>query len=285
MSGKIDQEVCRRIGNEVARFVHGSDIDEIYIAADWRHWSGIKTLLVVLRGVPLPVHLWPDKTVSKILNYSAIGAGGKPIIELQRGPLSIGERHLKRSLDLILSTLALFLLSHLLLLVAIGIRLESPGPIFFQQKRRGFNGRTFSIVKFRTMHVLEDGQVVAQATENDVRVTRIGRFLRRSSIDELPQLFNVLRGEMSLVGPRPHAVAHDDYYAQLIRRYAYRQHTKPGITGWAQVNGLRGETSTIDRMEQRVEHDLWYIANWSIWLDLWILVRTGLELLRSRNAY
>jgi exopolysaccharide biosynthesis polyprenyl glycosylphosphotransferase len=171
------------------------------------------------------------------------------------------------------------------LIVALAIRLDSKGPIFFRQNRIGFSGRTFQIYKFRTMITMDNGDVVRQASRNDKRVTRVGRLLRRSSIDELPQLLNVLQGEMSLVGPRPHAVAHDNEYDKLIAVYALRHHMKPGITGWAQVNGCRGETPTLDSMRERVEHDIWYINNWSLWLDIVTLFRTVLELARSRNAY
>jgi putative colanic acid biosynthesis UDP-glucose lipid carrier transferase len=276
---------CRDLGEAMLSFVRGSDIDEIHIAVEWKHWASIKVFTEVLRAVPLPVRLRPDEIAIDIATYSPAMAQGTITIELQRDPLTIVERRLKRAIDIVVSTLSLFLLGPLLLAIAFAIRLDSPGPIFFRQTRRGFNGRTFMIYKFRSMHVLEDGASVAQVKENDVRVTRLGKFLRRSSLDELPQLFNVFLGEMSLVGPRPHAVAHDDYYTRLVRRYADRHHTKPGITGWAQVNGYRGETATIDRMEQRIRHDLWYIANWSIWLDLWIMCRTVVELARSRNAH
>jgi undecaprenyl-phosphate galactose phosphotransferase/putative colanic acid biosynthesis UDP-glucose lipid carrier transferase len=165
------------------------------------------------------------------------------------------------------------------------IKLESPGPVIFSQRRRGFNGREFTLFKFRTMQVLEDGRVIPQARRNDPRVTRFGRILRATSIDELPQLINILRGDMSLVGPRPHAVAHDDGYIASIANYAFRQHVKPGLTGWAQVNGFRGETPRLELMERRVDCDLWYIKNWSFWLDLRIIVLTCFEVLRGRNAY
>jgi lipopolysaccharide/colanic/teichoic acid biosynthesis glycosyltransferase len=157
--------------------------------------------------------------------------------------------------------------------------------VIFRQRRKGFNGREFTIFKFRTMSVLEDGRVIEQARRNDPRVTRIGRILRAASIDELPQLINVLQGSMSLVGPRPHALAHDDGYTKLIAKYAFRQHVKPGLTGWAQVNGYRGETAQLELMELRVECDLWYIKNWSFWLDMKILVLTAFEVFRRRNAY
>jgi undecaprenyl-phosphate galactose phosphotransferase/putative colanic acid biosynthesis UDP-glucose lipid carrier transferase len=172
-----------------------------------------------------------------------------------------------------------------MLITALLIKLDSRGPVFFMQKRNGFTGKTFDIFKFRTMHVLENGPAVKQATRDDPRVTRIGRWLRRSSIDELPQLFNVIRGEMSLVGPRPHATSHNSEYEKLIANYAFRHHVKPGLTGWAQVNGYRGETRQVEEMQQRVEHDLWYINNWSPWLDLRIVFQTLLVALRQDTAY
>ena len=173
----------------------------------------------------------------------------------------------------------------LLALVAVAIKLDSPGPILFRQKRCGFNGRSFSIRKFRTMFVLEDGPSITQAQFADKRVTRLGAWLRRTSIDELPQLLNVLDGSMSLVGPRPHAVAHDNRFDKLVQNYAYRRRVKPGLTGWAQVNGYRGPTPDAASIKQRVEYDLWYIDNWSLKLDFMILLQTPLEILRGQNAY
>ncbi len=191
----------------------------------------------------------------------------------------------KRSIDLTVAALALFLLLPLLIIVAITIKLDSRGPILFYQSRRGLHGRPFKILKFRTMSVLEDGSVVQQAKRGDSRVTRVGRWLRSTSIDELPQIINVLRGDMSLVGPRPHALAHDDYYGQLIDNYNGRQAVKPGITGWAQVNGARGETPEISDMRRRVDFDLWYIRHRSLGLDIKIIVLTALQVLRSPNAF
>jgi exopolysaccharide biosynthesis polyprenyl glycosylphosphotransferase len=173
----------------------------------------------------------------------------------------------------------------LMLVTALLIKIDSRGPVLFLQKRNGFNGHPFNIFKFRTMHVLEDCAVVQQATRNDPRVTRLGGWLRRSSIDELPQLFNVILGDMSLVGPRPHATSHNTEYEKLIANYAFRHHVKPGLTGWAQVNGYRGETRQIGHMERRVEHDLWYINNWSLLLDLRIVVQTTVVALRQSTAY
>jgi exopolysaccharide biosynthesis polyprenyl glycosylphosphotransferase len=173
-------------------------------------------------------------------------------------------------------------LAPVLLAAALAVKLDSPGPVIFRQRRIGINGRPFVIYKFRTMSVVEDGPQIAQARRDDPRVTRVGRLLRPSSIDELPQLFNVLKGEMSLVGPRPHAVSHDDDYGAVIPDYALRRRVRPGITGWAQVNGLRGETTTIEEMEKRVAMDLWYIDNWSLLLDLRIAWRTCIEVMRPQ---
>jgi putative colanic acid biosysnthesis UDP-glucose lipid carrier transferase len=192
---------------------------------------------------------------------------------------------LKRALDVSVAALLLVLLAPVLLLVAVLIKLDSAGPVFFRQTRLGLHGRPFDILKFRSMNVLENGNTIIQATRNDPRVTRIGCFLRKTSIDELPQLINVLKGEMSLVGPRPHARAHDEYYGARIAGYSLRQQAKPGITGWAQVRGYRGETPTIESMRKRVECDVWYVRHASMALDLKILARTAVEILRPRNAH
>ncbi len=172
-----------------------------------------------------------------------------------------------------------------MLIVAIAIKLDSDGPILFRQTRHGFNGRPFGIYKFRSMTVLENGDVVQQAKKHDARVTRVGYWIRRFSIDELPQLLNVLYGDMSIVGPRPHASTHDRYFTSAIEKYAFRHHVKSGMTGWAQVNGSRGETETLEKMQKRVELDLWYINNWSIWLDFSIMARTIFVIFAGKNAY
>jgi exopolysaccharide biosynthesis polyprenyl glycosylphosphotransferase len=191
----------------------------------------------------------------------------------------------KRLLDLVLGTILLVLFTPILALVSLAVSLDSPGPVLFCQKRTGLNGKTFPIFKFRSMRVMEDGAHVRQAVVGDARVTRVGRIIRKLSLDELPQLFNVVAGQMSLVGPRPHAVAHDEYYGAAIPTYTTRQQVKPGITGWAQVNGARGETATVEIMRQRVELDGWYVANQSLALDLLILARTPLAVLSLRNAH
>lgn len=191
----------------------------------------------------------------------------------------------KRAIDLLASMLLVIVLAPFLALAALAIRLESPGPILFRQERVGFNGRSFMIYKFRSMRVMEDGRAMRQVQKDDDRVTRVGRFLRASSIDELPQLFNVLRGEMSLVGQRPHAVSHDSEMQRMIASYAHRNRLKPGISGWAQVNGYRGDTSTREKIEGRVAHDLYYIENWSILFDVYIALLTVFSRKARQNAY
>jgi putative colanic acid biosynthesis UDP-glucose lipid carrier transferase len=188
-------------------------------------------------------------------------------------------------MDLVLAGAALTVLLPLLVIVAIAIKLDSQGPVFFRQQRCGFNGRSFRIYKFRTMSVLEDGPSIVQAQFGDQRFTRLGTWLRRTSIDELPQLINVLNGTMSLVGPRPHAMAHDNEFDKIVRNYAFRRRVRPGLTGWAQVHGCRGPTPTRASIEERVQFDLWYIDNWSLSLDIAILLWTPIELIRGHNAY
>lgn len=265
--------------------VRASGIEEIYLSARLGDLPTIKGVLERLRRLPLPVHLMLHPETAALLASRADHFGDYVAAEVHRPPLSGVERSFKRGLDIIGAGAGLLALAPILLLVALMIRLDSTGPVMFRQSRLGFNGRAFKIYKFRSMSVMEDGRAITQATRNDSRVTRVGYWLRRSSIDELPQLLNVLRGEMSLIGPRPHAIAHDDHYARIISNYAERQHVKPGLTGWAQVHGFRGETADDESMARRVEFDLWYISHWSFWLDLKIIVLTGIEMLRPRNAY
>lgn len=208
-----------------------------------------------------------------------------PLAPSRARPVAAIDLALKRILDIGLSLTLIALIAPFLLLIVLLIRIDSAGPALFRQTRLGLGGRPFEILKFRTMNVLEDGNRIVQATRNDPRVTRLGRFLRQTSIDELPQLINVLKGEMSLVGPRPHARAHDAYYGAVIDGYNERQQMKPGITGWAQVNGFRGETPTIACMRDRVAHDLWYVRHFDFALDLRILALTFFEVVRPRNAH
>jgi undecaprenyl-phosphate galactose phosphotransferase/putative colanic acid biosynthesis UDP-glucose lipid carrier transferase len=255
------------------RTAREQEIENVVLVFRWENSRCIEAMLVALSVLPIPVYLAPDATVTRYLS-SLHSIGPVWTAELKRAPLNKIEQLLKRAVDLLGAGAGLLLLSPLMLTTALLIKLDSPGPIFFSQWRSGFNGRLFRIIKFRSMTVLEDGPVITQATRYDPRVTRVGRWLRRTNIDELPQLFNVLHGEMSLVGPRPHAAAHDSEYERKIADYAFRFQFKPGITGWAQSNGCRGETRTLDLMSKRVECDLWYINNWSVWLDLRILFRT-----------
>jgi undecaprenyl-phosphate galactose phosphotransferase/putative colanic acid biosynthesis UDP-glucose lipid carrier transferase len=272
-----------RIIEEAIEFARSNSVDCVLLALEWNDERRRNVICERLQILPIPVLLLPDQHVLSI--FSKARTAREFTVELQRSPLSPTELVLKRALDLVLASALLIALAPLFLVVGMLIKLESSGPVIFSQRRKGFNGLKFTIFKFRTMNVLEDGHVIPQARRNDARVTRVGRILRATSIDELPQLFNVLRGHMSLVGPRPHAVAHDDGYAKVIANYAFRQHVKPGLTGWAQINGLRGETFRLELMERRVDCDLWYIKNWSFWLDLRILVLTCFELVRGRNAY
>jgi Undecaprenyl-phosphate glucose phosphotransferase len=279
-------EAIRRMLAKIVSAARGSNaVSEVHLAVDWNRWSDMKQVLAELRVLPVPVRLIADATARQILQYPQQKLGLVASFELQRGPLTAGERAAKRAFDMAVATVGLLAIAPFLLVVSLAVWIESPGPVLFRQARGGFNGRAFQILKFRTMRVVEDGPMITQATSNDRRLTRIGRGLRRSSVDELPQLINVLRGDMSLVGPRPHALAHDAQYSSLISNYPYRHHVKPGITGWAQVNGFRGETARVGLMKQRIDLDLWYVTNWSFWLDLRILFWTVLEVFRRRNAF
>ncbi|SFK54137.1 undecaprenyl-phosphate glucose phosphotransferase [Methylocapsa palsarum] len=258
-------------------------VQEFVLALRWSSKELLETVRERLQASPLPVRLLPDYTIRSVLGRRAMSTGGPSLtLEVQRAPLTPVEMAMKRSLDLVCASIAILLLSPLLIIVATAVKLDSSGPIIFRQRRNGFNSKQFVIFKFRTMSVLEDGTKITQAKRGDHRVTRVGQLLRRSSIDELPQLFNVLKGDMSLVGPRPHALAHDNEYKGLIAKYAFRHHVKPGITGWAQVHGLRGETGLLEQMAERVKLDLWYVNHWSFGLDINILLRTCFEVMRNR---
>jgi undecaprenyl-phosphate galactose phosphotransferase/putative colanic acid biosynthesis UDP-glucose lipid carrier transferase len=275
----------RDLFNVAIRIANEEPIDSIVLLADWRDATFLAQAAASLRVLPLSVHLLPDRRTARLINSGTTLIAGLPSAELQRAPLTRNERIAKRAFDILISTTALLLLSPLFVIVALLIKLDSHGPAFFRQTRNGFSGRPFRILKFRTMNVAEEGPQFRQVTRGDARVTRLGRLLRRTSIDELPQLWNVLIGEMSLVGPRPHPTALDAEYQSRIGNYAFRHHVKPGLTGWAQVHGLRGETRTLDRMERRVVHDLYYINHWSLWLDVMILLLTLRVLFRDPAAF
>ena len=273
------------VTSEVISYARHSNVDELFIAADVQNWPKFREMTERLRLLPLPVNLVSVGPTADLLKRPLSAIGSATVIELQRAPLNYFELLIKRTVDLVLAGTTLIALLPLLALVAIAIKLDSRGPIIFRQTRHGLNGKPFQILKFRTMTVLEDGESVRQAERFDKRVTRLGLWLRRTSIDELPQLINVLKGEMSIVGPRPHAAAHDNHFDEIIANYAFRQRVKPGITGCAQVNGSRGATPTVEAMQRRVGLDIWYIDNWSFHLDLTIMLRTMIEVLRGRNAY
>ncbi len=272
------------VGN-VRHALAARKLDAVYLFLSWRDRRHIEEMKAAMAHLPVPVFLFADSEIEWLLTRGREQVGDLVGFELQRAPLSRTDRALKRLLDLAVATTGLIVLSPLFALTALAILMETGRPVFFRQNRKGFGARPFAILKFRSMSVLENGSEVTQVTKADPRVTRLGRVLRRTSIDELPQLINVLRGDMSIVGPRPHAVAHDDLYDGLIASYAFRQHVKPGITGWAQVNGWRGETREVDQMKARVEHDIWYINNWSIWLDIKIIAMTALKILFDEQAY
>jgi Undecaprenyl-phosphate glucose phosphotransferase len=268
-------------------FTRRHDVDDIIIAEPWSADAKIQQLVNRLRELPVNVYLSADLIGFRTSfrpppsHYEEI-----PVVELVGRPLSGWDVVAKSIFDLVLGSIALIILSPLLLLIAIAIKLDSKGTVLFRQKRLGFNNSVFEIYKFRSMYAdAANAPKTVQATKNDPRVTRVGRILRRTSLDELPQLLNVLNGTMSLVGPRPHAIDHNEEYARQIRGYFARHRVKPGITGWAQVHGLRGETRELERMEQRVKYDVDYSENWSLWLDVRILLRTVGIAIRGQNAY
>ncbi len=272
------------LAEDAIRIARKEAIHSIMLLANWSDKRVIDRLALHLRILPLPVNLLPDhRMVERFGNDPA--APGLPTAVIQRTPLGPGERAVKRLFDVCAAAVGLALLSPLFLVVAALVKLDSRGPVFFRQARNGFDGRQFRILKFRTMNVLEETGEIRQATRHDQRVTRVGRWLRKTSIDELPQLWNVVRGEMSVVGPRPHAAAHNEQFQKLIATYAFRHHVKPGVTGWAQAHGLRGETKTIDLMEKRVEYDLYYINHWTFLLDLMIVLKTVLVVFRDQGAF
>ncbi len=268
-----------------ATSVRGIEPDAIFLLLPWSATETIDRCAAAFLALPVEIHLGPEQILHKFEDVELSKHGPLASLQLNRMPLSRLEVVQKRLLDLVIAAAALIALTPLLIMVAALIRLDSRGPVFFVQRRYGFNQQPFRIIKFRTMRTLDDGAVVPQAVRDDPRLTRVGRWLRRWNIDEIPQLFNVLAGDMSLVGPRPHALAHDRDYERRISLYARRHNVKPGITGWAQINGFRGLTDTDEKMRQRVAYDLYYIDNWSLWFDLTIIVRTLLSPHAYRNAY
>ena len=283
----LDSDAPRVVGDQedLLELIKDHDIRRLYITLPLAEAAKIEAMYVDLLGANVDVVWVPDLNSLTLLNHSVKIVDGLPAICLNESPLtSRPTAALSKSLvEKGVALLAIILLSPVLLFIALAVKINSPGPVFFKQDRHGWNGKVIQVWKFRSMRVHDDREVV-QASRNDSRITAVGRFIRRTSLDELPQLFNVLQGQMALVGPRPHAVAHNHYYSGKILAYMARHRIKPGITGLAQISGCRGETDTIDKMQRRVEMDLHYINNWSLWLDLKILVKTPFTLL-SKDIY
>ncbi len=270
---------------EFARDSMRAGADHIVFVGSPSDFDELAGLIEELKRFALNVVYAPARMSASLKFVDVVPIGANNAVRFLRKPMSDSAVILKRLLDIVGAAMGLVLLSPLLVFVAISIVLDSGGPFLYRQDRRGFNGETFSIWKFRTMSVMESGFSMQQATAGDARVTRVGRLLRATSIDELPQLVNVLLGHMSLVGPRPHAISHDEELGRRMANYAHRQRIKPGITGWAQVNGYRGDTSTPEKVEGRVLHDIYYIDHWSIFFDLWILVLTVFSPAARKNAH
>ena len=273
-------------GDVLASLANAGEVDEVILALPWSSPTALNRAIAKFSASQVEVRI--DPGISGIdyppMEFSLIA--GIPTLTVQRRPLSGWGAPVKRAEDVLLSLLLLVLLAPALLVIALLVKIDSPGPVFFRQERYGFNSNRIMVYKFRSMHHdPSPNPSVPQAQRNDPRVTRLGAMLRRTSLDELPQLFNVLRGDMSLIGPRPHATAHNEKYGRLINGYLARHRMKPGITGWAQVNGLRGETETTEQMRRRLEYDLFYIANWSLLLDIKILLTTFPVVVRGTNAY
>ena len=270
---------------EIASYVREHNIKLIFISQPISAQPRIRKLLDELQDTTASVYFLPDIYVFDLMQSRFDNVGGMPAIAICETPFMGLSGMVKRGSDIVLGTLILLLLLPLMLVIALAVRWTSPGPVIFRQRRYGLYGEEIIVYKFRSMTVTDDGNKIVQAQKNDQRLTRIGAFLRRSSLDELPQFINVLQGRMSIVGPRPHAVAHNEQYRKLIKGYMLRHKVKPGITGWAQVNGLRGETETLDKMEARIQYDLDYLRSWSLWLDLWIILKTVKVVLKRENAH
>ncbi len=265
---------------QLAAFLNVNRTDHLYLALPMASQPRILALLDTLKDTTASIYFVPDIFVTDLIQGRMDEIGGMPVVTVCATPFTGFNGATKRLSDIVLSLLILTLVSPLMLAVAIGVKRSSPGPIFFRQRRYGQDGREIIVYKFRSMHVSDDPADVRQAEKDDCRVTPFGAFIRRTSLDELPQFINVLQGRMSIVGPRPHAVAHNEQYRKVIKGYMVRHKVKPGITGWAQVSGLRGETDNVDKMRQRIECDLDYLRRWSLGLDLWIMAKTVFIVLR-----
>jgi len=266
---------------DLPRFANENNVDSIYIALPMSAQPRILALLDSLRDTTSSIFFVPDIFITDLIQGQVNFVQGQPVVAVRESPFTGLDGVIKRASDIVFSVPMLAALSPLLLLIALGVKLSSPGPVIFRQRRYGLGGKEIYVYKFRTMTVTEDGAVVRQAAQHDERVTPFGAFLRRTSLDELPQFINVLQGRMSVVGPRPHAVAHNEMYRRLIKGYMLRHKVRPGVTGWAQVNGLRGETETVQKMKARVEFDVDYLCNWSLNLDFYIVAKTAWIILKG----
>ncbi len=262
-------------------------VDEVWIAMDNNALDRQKVVIDLLQSSCLTVRYIPDLSMLALLNHIPAEVAGMMVINLNASPLTGPNSLIKTAVDILIASIALLLLAPLFVLIAIAIKQDSPGPVFFRQQRHGWDGKVIQVLKFRTMlpGPAPDADGANQAQRNDPRVTRVGRLLRRTSLDELPQFINVLKGDMSVVGPRPHPLALNKNYVRRIDAYMQRHRVKPGITGWAQIHGLRGETETLEKMQRRIEYDLYYIEHWSLWLDIKIIALTFLGGWTSDNAY
>ncbi|WP_016913338.1 undecaprenyl-phosphate glucose phosphotransferase [Vreelandella stevensii] len=280
--GSLDQEQLERIAARIG----DANAAEVWICVPLEMGDTVHGLFYALRNHTEEIRLIPEFKDMRLLNHRTSEVAGHLAIDLSVSPINGMARVVKRAEDIIVGSLISLMILPVCIAIALAIKFTSPGPVLFKQHRTGSNGKVFKVYKFRSMKVHQEKEgVVTQATKNDNRLTPIGAFLRRTSLDELPQFYNVLQGRMSIVGPRPHALAHNEYYKELVESYMRRHKVKPGITGWAQVNGLRGETDTLEKMQRRVEYDLWYIDNWSVWLDLKIIFMTVFKGFKHTNAY
>ncbi|MEJ2116926.1 MAG: undecaprenyl-phosphate glucose phosphotransferase [Alphaproteobacteria bacterium] len=285
LAGLVHLEEVQQIIAAFAEQAHEYEVDDIVVALHSSHATVANLVLEKLERVAADIHIIPDLGD---LHYTGIRIGRMgefTYLTTMSKPIAGWGAFFKKVEDYILATLGLILAIPAMVIIAIAIKLDSRGPVFFRQRRHGYNHQIIEVLKFRTMTCMENGDKVVQVTRGDKRITRVGRILRRTSLDELPQLINVLKGEMSIVGPRPHAVAHNTYYGDIVENYANRHRVKPGITGWAQVHGFRGETKNPEKMAQRISYDLEYIDNWSIWLDIKIIIMTPLFSIFSTNSY
>jgi putative colanic acid biosynthesis UDP-glucose lipid carrier transferase len=271
--------------DDLTEYAKKTRVDLIYLALPMTSQPRIMKVLDELHDTTASIYFAPDLFLFDLIQARMESIGGTPVVAICESPFQGLPALVKRLSDIVIAGSFLVLASPLMLAIAAAVRITSPGPAIFRQKRYGLDGREIVVYKFRTMTVMEDGGEIRQASRNDSRVTPLGAFLRASSLDELPQFINVLQGRMSVVGPRPHAVAHNEMYRKLVKSYMVRHKVRPGITGWAQVNGLRGETDTVEKMRARIEYDLDYLRHWSLKLDLAIIWRTLFVVWKRQNAY